>query len=184
MTELGSLQIHNEKSALDARRKLSFLFRALGFSEILSARTETAFSEMFRKMIAAGGECTLALLLNPASGSCRLEITTRPLPPEDAYAYLLKVFRHASIEDTPWESFLRVTLTQGDVGQPGGNLIERIQEEIARPSAERMLEELRRAKMAAEDAARSKSDFLANMSHEIRTPMNAILGMTFLLRKT
>ena len=34
------------------------------------------------------------------------------------------------------------------------------------------------AKLAAEDATRSKSMFLANMSHEIRTPMNAIMGMS------
>lgn len=42
-------------------------------------------------------------------------------------------------------------------------------------------DELRRAKQAAEDAARTKSEFLANMSHEIRTPMNAVIGMTSLL---
>jgi len=44
--------------------------------------------------------------------------------------------------------------------------------------------ELRRAKEAAEDATRMKSDFLANMSHEIRTPMNAIIGMSHLVLKT
>jgi two-component system sensor histidine kinase/response regulator len=45
-------------------------------------------------------------------------------------------------------------------------------------------EDIRRAKEAAEEATRMKSDFLANMSHEIRTPMNAILGLSHLVLKT
>lgn len=48
----------------------------------------------------------------------------------------------------------------------------------------RLLEDARKARQAAEAAARAKSIFLANMSHEIRNPMNAIIGMSFLMLDT
>lgn len=47
-----------------------------------------------------------------------------------------------------------------------------------------MMEYLNKAKIAAEEAARSKSEFLANMSHEIRTPMNGVIGMIDMLLDT
>ncbi len=52
---------------------------------------------------------------------------------------------------------------------------------IAADNAE---QEIKAAKLIAENATKAKSDFLANMSHEIRTPMNAIIGLTRLLENT
>ena len=43
---------------------------------------------------------------------------------------------------------------------------------------------LLRAKEAAEDADRAKSEFLAMVSHEIRTPINGVIGFARLLRDT
>ncbi len=52
-------------------------------------------------------------------------------------------------------------------------------------SAARLLvDELRRARSAAESAARAKTEFLANMSHEMRTPLNAVIGLTGPLLET
>ena len=48
----------------------------------------------------------------------------------------------------------------------------------------RMVDQLRLAKEAADEASHTKSRFLANMSHEIRTPMTGLLGMIELLLKT
>ncbi len=48
----------------------------------------------------------------------------------------------------------------------------------------RMIDDLARARTAAEEANAAKSRFLANMSHELRTPLNAIIGYGELLEES
>lgn len=45
-----------------------------------------------------------------------------------------------------------------------------------------LTQELQAARVAAENANRSKSHFLANMSHELRTPLNGILGFAEIIK--
>lgn len=47
---------------------------------------------------------------------------------------------------------------------------------------EQLVEQLRLAKQAADEANESKSIFLASMSHEIRTPISALIGLIEMLR--
>jgi len=53
--------------------------------------------------------------------------------------------------------------------------------QITTRQLQKTIEEVAKAKRAAEEANMAKSSFLASMSHEIRTPLNGIIGMTDLI---
>jgi signal transduction histidine kinase/HPt (histidine-containing phosphotransfer) domain-containing protein len=75
---------------------------------------------------------------------------------------------------------VRRAIQESNARRAAAEQLRRAYEELEERVRQRT-EELSLAKMAAEEASRSKSQFLANMSHEIRTPMTAIIGYADLL---
>ncbi|MFT7004670.1 MAG: HAMP domain-containing protein, partial [Sulfurimonas sp.] len=73
-------------------------------------------------------------------------------------------------QDTSDENIINLHTTDGTI--QAYNLIEKI------------IQQTREDKEAAQEASKAKSMFLANMSHEIRTPLNGIVGFTELLKDT
>ncbi|MFW5711780.1 MAG: ATP-binding protein, partial [Spirochaetota bacterium] len=82
------------------------------------------------------------------------------------------------------------TLSRAKVTEPFGYILKPFQEREIYSTIEMALykykieQELKAAKIRAEEGSRAKSEFLANVSHELRTPLNSILGMTQLARKS
>jgi signal transduction histidine kinase len=93
------------------------------------------------------------------------------LPGQDEHAAVRLRVLHA---DGHW---LTLEAHSRPLAAPAGLLV--VTRDVTRQAS--MEEELRQARLAADQADEAKSEYLSRMSHELRTPLNAILGFAQLL---
>ncbi|MBX2847447.1 MAG: response regulator [Acidiferrobacterales bacterium] len=93
-------------------------------------------------------------------------------------------WRHKRLDGTEFDAEVIVTA----INLFGEDTFYAMVRDISAKKAAQQLEaqntKLEKAKIEAEELAKSKMEFLANMSHEIRTPMNGIFGMVSLVLDT
>jgi two-component system sensor histidine kinase/response regulator len=128
-------------------------------------QTQTSFARCF-------GFAAFATFCYAAMIGWVVAIDQRPLLTSAAVVKLLFVFFGG----------IYIALTARGAVQRRANLSNAVR--MARGlvrTLEKQSNELRHARLRAEEASAAKSEFLANMSHEMRTPLHGILGMLQLL---
>jgi PAS domain S-box-containing protein len=110
-------------------------------------------------------------LIHPDDLAPFAEAQRRVLTGQLEHAAMRLRVRHA---DGHW---LTLEAHSRPLADPGGVLV--VSRDVTEQAA--LEEELRLAKLAAEQANEAKSEYLSRMSHELRTPLNAILGFAQLL---
>ena len=115
--------------------------------------------------------------LDPAARDCHLAADKEAMRGSQPVRYEAMV---EAVDGTRRE----VIIHKAGIRRPDGRVVGLVGTFVDVTETREAERQIRRARDAAEDAARVKGEFLANMSHEIRTPMNGVLGMTRLALET
>lgn len=143
---------------------------------ILDTLPVPAYATDFKGRIRyANGRLLSALSLSPEETLGKHLTQLLPVGTEDAHSSILPSSRQIEVELADKRMVLQfwnaLMLT------PDGQATGYVGGWIDITDQQRLINELKQAKSAADKANRAKSTFLATMSHEIRTPMSAIIGM-------
>lgn len=148
----------------------------------------TAVAWLFLGVGLVAAEGPKHFLIRPLLGSSTRALLLRSFLPATVGVVLMAGILHGSLAthlvDLALLSTLWTLIAGGIVSLLILYVANRIGGRIDRAESARAhaLEEMRKAREAAEQHNRAKSQFLANMSHELRTPLTVILGYIELIQ--
>ena len=155
--------------------------KVISYSEIIHPEDRNMVSEKVRSAVSRNKKYKMEYRINTKNGKCKwvyeqgigIRNDTGEISHLEGYIFDISNRKKMEIEITEKNQEIAIQNEEFiSINEELQSTIEQIQV---------INNELREAKLKAEESDHLKSAFLANMSHEIRTPMNSIIGFSGLM---